>query len=133
MSLYFDMEHNCVNSYVDLSLEARHDLEFWLYGFDKFDGYRKIWSPLGHDVTIFYDAAGKNLFSFGAWAGWTADAIGESEQSPYDRNKIRVARGVWSEEQGSESSTRMDLLAILNVIKSFNSNNSLSCRQACLA
>ena len=117
MSIYYDI--NSVSkgdSYVALSETTMHDLKFWLCCFDVYNGYRPIWSPPGFHMTFYTDAAGINLQNFGGWAGWTKDST---------TNKTMIARGVWDENLTVEHSTLQELLAIFNVLKSFNRFNEL--------
>ena len=126
MHIYADLNSNPEAKYVKLSCDSLDDLNFWVYGFDRFNGSRPIWRPAGHDITIFTDAAGKSLHAFGGWAGWTADAAIFSEDVAKTSTKIRIAQGIWNEAEGSESSTKMELKAILHVVQSLNSDKSLA-------
>ena len=117
MSLYADIKSAMSNgTHVSLSDSSIHDLNFWLSSFDSYNGFRPIWQPVGFHMTFYTDAAGVNLTNFGGWAGWT------KEQRS---NRILIARGGWSSNLAVEHSTLQELLAIFNVIQSFNRHNEL--------
>jgi len=116
MSIYNDINrapHR--NAYISISDATIHDLNFWLCGFDRFNGFRPIWELVGFHITIYTDAAGINLKSYGGWAGWTAKD-----------GHIQVARGNWSAAMTQEHSTMQELQAIYNTIQSFNKFNALN-------
>jgi ribonuclease HI len=103
------------HGYISLSDTAIADLLFWSYCFKTFERTRKVWQNRTAPIIIFTDAAGRNLSSYGGWGGWTSrDGL------------LAVAKGIWSEIEGSESSTLMELQAILHVVKSFNSKEGLN-------
>ena len=116
MSLYANIKqapHH--KALVSLSPNTVDDLKFWLYGFDTYNGFRKIWQPTGFHTTIYTDAAGVNLKNFGGWAGWTRDSVGA----------VQIAKGIWDPSMGAEHSTILEIQAILNVLLSFNSKGGL--------
>jgi hypothetical protein len=115
MSLYNDIKHAPHrNSYIRLSETTIQDLEFWLCGFDRYNGFKPIWEPVGFHITIYTDAAGINLKTYGGWAGWTSA-----------NGRIKVARGNWSKSMTEEHSTMQELQAIYNTIQSFNKSHEL--------
>ena len=79
-----------------------------------------------YDLTIFTDAAGRNPQSLGGWAGWTTDKFAPDEHLAHSDPSIRVARGLWSTEEALEHSTYQELVAVLNVLSSFNRDSSLN-------
>jgi hypothetical protein len=116
MSVYADLKRAVSqSSRIRLSETTVEDLNFWLVGFNKFNGFNPIWQPTGFHMTFFTDAAGINLQNFGGWAGWSRGADG----------RILVARGIWNEDLGQEHSTLQELLAIHNVVRSFNRKGEL--------
>jgi ribonuclease HI len=117
MSIYTDINSSSHrNCSISLSETTVKDLNFWLCGFDRYNGFKPIWEPRGFNITIFTDAAGINLKFFGGWAGWTRTATGI----------IQIAKGVWSEAMTEEHSTMQELQAIYNTLQSFNPNNELA-------
>jgi hypothetical protein len=111
------------NAFVILSDITIQDLNFWLVGFDRYNGYQPIWQPVGFHMTIYTDAAGLNLSNYGGWAGWTKG----------HNTAIKVARGIFTEsdhqlwaEYDADHSTYQELYAIHQVILSFNTKGELS-------
>jgi hypothetical protein len=123
MSLYAEIAkapHR--KSYVHICEVTVQDLNFWLVGFDRYNGFQPIWQPVGFHMTLCTDAAGVNLKNYGGWAGWTKD-----------NGAIKVARGIWTDEQhrewgehGADHSTYQELFAIFNVVRSFNKDAALA-------
>jgi hypothetical protein len=62
MSIYTDINSSSHrNCSISLSETTVKDLNFWLCGFDRYNGFKPIWEPRGFNITIFTDAAGINL------------------------------------------------------------------------
>jgi hypothetical protein len=59
------------NTRVQLTPGARSELTFWVTGFDRFNGYRRIWQPTHIHTLIHSDASGGNAFTFGGWGAWS--------------------------------------------------------------
>ena len=121
MSIYNDFKHassswNCV----PLSFTSINDLQFWLDGFDAYNGFKPLWAPLGIDRTIFTDAAGENLRNFGGWAGWMQD--------PSSGHRL-VAKGIWQGDIIMDHSTMQELVAVHLTLESFNRHNELAMKQ----
>ena len=117
MSIYTDINSSEGRSYIQLSQITIQDLNFWLVGFDTYNGFRHIWQPTGFHMQVHTDAAGASIKKFGGWAGWTKDFKG----------KLSIAKGLWTEEVGTDyHSTYLELAAISNVVKSFNASSALS-------
>ena len=117
MSIYNDFKHATSWSYVPLSASSINDLQFWLDGFDNYNGFRPLWAPLGIHQIIFTDAAGQNLLNFGGWAGWMVD--------PNSGHRL-IAKGIWQGDVILDHSTLQELLAVFLTIQSFNTRNELA-------
>jgi hypothetical protein len=123
MSLYKDI--NSVphkNWHIILSDTTIHDLNFWLCSFDRYNGFKPLWSPSGFHTRIHTDAAGISIHNFGGWAGWSYTKEGH----------LQIAKGVWNESLALDHSTLQELLAAFNTIKSFNRNKELSNKRVLL-
>ena len=118
MSIYADM-NTAINRWASVSLSSTsvHDLNFWLCGFDVFNGFKPLWEPVGFHTTIYTDAAGLNLKNYGGWAGWTLD--------PESHTRL-IAKGIWTGDLIVDHSTTQELWAVFNTIQSFNSGRALS-------
>ena len=128
LSLHNDMKLQ-QGSIIHLSTTALVDLEFWYFGFKSFEGTRRIWEPRRLSYVIFTDAAGKNLQSHGGWAGWMVENSSSpvsSSSIPTPHPHVIIARGIWANNEDSESSTFLELQTVLNVILSFNRERRLS-------
>ena len=105
-------------SYVNLTKGCVAEMKFWLEGFDKFNGHRRIWKRKDAPFIITTDASGNNPRNNGAWAAWT-----------YIHGQIAIARGAWMRETDEEASAYLELDTIHNAIKSYNRINILSGRR----
>ena len=118
MSIYNDFKHATSSwSQVPLSASSITDLQFWLDGFDNYNGFQPLWAPLGIHRIIFTDAAGQNLRNFGGWAGWMVD--------PNSGHRL-IAKGIWQGDIILDHSTLQELLAVFLTIQSFNTQNELA-------
>ena len=99
---------------ISLSNSSIEDIQFWLSGFDFYNGFNPIWQPVGFQFTIYTDAAGRNLKNLGGWAGWAY----------LDGYKI-IARGIWMGEIIFDHSTTQELAAVFNTLQSFNRDGRL--------
>lgn len=115
LSLHADLKAAAGTRYLCLSETSIQDLQFWLVGFDHYNGINPIWRPSGFDLTIFSDAAGRNLQNMGGWGGWTRTAAGI----------IKIAKGTWDESISNTHSTFQELQAIYNNVLSFNRSKEL--------
>ena len=103
------------SSRLQLSEDARDDLQFWLDYFDHFNGTRPLWTPTNVYSVIFCDAAGASPLSVGGWGAWTVlDGA------------LRVARGGWDARTAAQGSTPQELRAVLNALRSFANPAGLS-------
>lgn len=105
------------SDYVQLTAEARVELQFWSACFDQFNGYRPMWAPTHIHTLVHTDAAGCNAFSFGGWGAWTRL-----------NGNLLVAAGRWRPTDTSRpeaSSTLLELEAIHLALRSFNRSGDL--------
>lgn len=102
-------------SYIRLSDTTIEDMNFWLCGFDRYNGFNPIWQPVGFHMTIYTDAAGLNLENYGGWAGWSFSGNGQ---------RI-IARGIWTGAILLDHSTSQELMAVFNTLQSFNRHDEL--------
>ena len=117
MSVYADIKRASSRwGHVALSDTSIQDLNFWLCGFDAYNGFKPLWEPTGFHTTIFTDAAGLNLKNYGGWAGWTDSGHG----------RRLIAKGTWAGDIILDHSTTQELFAVHNTILSFNRNHELS-------
>ena len=104
--------------WMPLSAEAHADLQFWQGNFDTYNGSVPIWRPAASH-TIFTDAAGKCADNIGGWGGWRLNRKGERLE----------AAGRWQESESDVtagvSSTYMEILAVLYVLRAFNARAEL--------
>ena len=116
MSLYADMNKVANNNNpIPLSEISVQDLNFWLCGFDRYNGFKPLWEPTGFHTTIYTDAAGISLQNYGGWAGWMDSGSGHR----------LIAKGIWSGDICFDHSTSQELFAVYNTILSFNQNSML--------
>lgn len=116
MSLYADISSAPSRfAHIRLSDTSIADMNFWLCGFNRYNGFNPIWQPVGFHMTLHTDAAGISLKNFGGWAGWT-----------YRNGKVIVAKGIWSGDIILDHSTTQELFAIYNTVLSFNRCNELA-------
>ena len=101
-------------SYIRLSESTVQDINFWLCGFDRYNGFNPIWQPVGFHMTIYTDAAGLNLQNYGGWAGWS-----------YRNGQRIIARGIWTGDIIFDHSTTQELMAVFNTVQSFNCHDEL--------
>jgi len=117
MSFYNDINRAPSRySFIRLSDDTIHDLNFWLCGFNHYNGFKPIWQPMGFHLKVYTDAAGINLKNFGGWAGWTRTQSGT----------IKIAKGIWTEAMSKDHSTLQEIVAVFNTIKSFNLHGELA-------
>ena len=107
--------------YVKITAGAADELQFWLEYFDRFNGYKQLWTPTHIHTLVRTDAAGSNAFTFGGWGAWTRL-----------NGQILEAAGRWRpEDAAGASSTQLELQAIWLALQSFNRGGDL-CDQTIL-
>ncbi len=104
-----------LDHHAPLDSNALGELRFWHESFTQFDGSNPIWAPSHmHTVKVFTDAAGSSDWTYGGWGGWS------------DMGGRRMASGRWQMDTKGLSSGFLEMLAIDRVIRSINSDGSLT-------
>ncbi len=114
--MYSDIAGVPLSHHIQPSAGSADEARFWLASFDRFNGAVQIWrKPALRTVRINTDAAGHGLAGNGGWAGVL--------QTPSGRPL--VARDTFSFATAGESSTRLELTAVLHTLRSFHQQGHL--------
>lgn len=105
-----------LHRHAPLSPAAVSELDFWRTAVQRFNGRKPLWAPSYiNTFTVFTDAAGRSLYSFGGWGGWA-----------WVDGQLLQSAGRWDFETRGRSSTFLELLGVWNVLRSLNAGGQLS-------